>query len=81
MRTGEEEEVHILPTAARNILFSRPGTEDEEQILHPAAKSLFSTPVGLHMLLRSGITQAIYINRELLGNHSVTRMQEQMTVV
>lgn len=81
MRTGEEEKAHVLPTAARNILFSRPGTEDEEQILHPAAKSLFSAPAGLHMLLRSGITQAIYINREVLGNHSVTCMQEQMTVV
>lgn len=34
---------------------------------HPAAKLLFNTPAGLHMLLGSGITQAIYINRKLLG--------------
>lgn len=79
MSTGEK--VHILPTATRNVLFSRTGTEDEEQVFHPAAKSLFSTPAGLHMLLGSGITQAICINRKLLGNHSVTCMQEQMTVV
>lgn len=33
------------------------------------------------MLLGSGITQAIYINKKLLGNHAVTYMQEPMTVV
>lgn len=33
------------------------------------------------MLLGSGITQAVYINRKLFENHSMTHMQEQMTVV
>lgn len=75
--------MHILPTSTRNVLVSRLRMKDEEQVFHPAVKSLLNKTAGLHMLLGSGITQAIYINRKLFMNHSMTltHMQEQMTVV